>query len=303
MNIKKFDTSTQLSIRININVKSLPPCEKFNYFQMCSSTGRPKRSPTCFFKIPTWILKYHYFHLKNGSVLNYHFSLLNAPPQQPNQSKWTPAIICSQRHLERTLEVAGARRSSDDELHGRLFGNSRTEHKNGTSTLKFEIDGMVSFHCKSNCSDPRIPSADAFARYDAAGLVPNGHPVINHQRFRWGVTEAITSSPRHITIDSWALTKSTSSNRHLSARMSQWRLSGEEIGEELVCLDPWISISHHFITLMAAAITRNRLRTDDGKHRQPTIYFWKHNTIHTLIALMFSVEADSNAERLLSLYL
>ena len=65
-----------------------------------------------------------------------------------------------------------------------------------------EIDEMVSFHCKSNRSDPSIPSADAFARWDAAGPVSNGNRVINHQRFRRGVTGAITSSPRHITIDS-----------------------------------------------------------------------------------------------------
>jgi hypothetical protein len=65
-----------------------------------------------------------------------------------------------------------------------------------------EIDEMVSFHCKSNRSDPSIPSADAFARWDAAGPVSNGHQVFNHQRFRRGITEAITSSPRHITIDS-----------------------------------------------------------------------------------------------------
>jgi hypothetical protein len=66
-----------------------------------------------------------------------------------------------------------------------------------------EIDGMVSFHCKSNRSDPSIPSADTFARWDAAGPVSNGHQVIDHQRFRRGagVTEAITSSPRHITVD------------------------------------------------------------------------------------------------------
>jgi hypothetical protein len=68
--------------------------------------------------------------------------------------------------------------------------------------VNIEIDEMILFYCKSKRSDPHIPSADTFPSWGAAGPVSNGHRVINHQRFRRGVIEAITSSPRHITIDS-----------------------------------------------------------------------------------------------------
>jgi hypothetical protein len=65
-----------------------------------------------------------------------------------------------------------------------------------------EIDEMILFYCKSKRLDPHIPLADAFVRWDAVGQMSNSHRVTNNQQFHRGVTVAITSSPRHITINS-----------------------------------------------------------------------------------------------------
>jgi hypothetical protein len=93
-----------------------------------------------------------------------HFSLLNAPPQQPNRTKWTPAIICSQQPPERSYVVPGARQWSGDELRGRLSANSRLEHKNGTSTvlcaaifdwkLKQPWCGLSRSPCRADATNP-----------------------------------------------------------------------------------------------------------------------------------------------------
>jgi hypothetical protein len=206
---------------------------------------------------------------------------MNAPPQQPNQSKWTPAIISSQGPFERRCGVAGARRRSGDEVHARLSGNSRLVHKKGTSTLKSMKWSY--FIANLNVRTRTSPRSIHF-------LV--GVPLVRCQMATgWStINDSVEVSPKpspplHDTSPSIRVrrNKSSMSNRYPSTRIHQRRLCGKERGEKEVYLDVHFYISYHFISRSTLVIACNTQIIEDGKRTRCTIYLKKHTTIHTLM--------------------